>query len=129
MVRQIEAGEENGPEPRLILEKALQPMLERNNDTVVLGCTHYPFVIPLIQEIAGPQVRVIDPAPAVARQAQHLLERDGLLNPGSRPGAVQIYTTGDAQKLAGQLPFLLPGAAGDEVTVGQAVWSESGLAP
>ncbi len=49
------------------LEEALRPMLAENIDTVVLGCTHYPFVIPLIQQIVGPEVRVIDPAPAVAR--------------------------------------------------------------
>ena len=43
-------------------------MLEHDIDQLVLGCTHYPFVIPLIQQIAGPGVRVIDPAPAVARR-------------------------------------------------------------
>lgn len=127
LVQQIEAGELSSPETRAILEKALQPMLDRNIDTIVLGCTHYPFVIPLIQEIAGPQVRVIDPAPAVARQAQHLLERDGLLSTRDGRGAVCIYTTGDPEKLAGQLPYLLPGTAGDEVTVRQAVWREVGL--
>ncbi len=49
-------------------------MLAQGIDTVVLGCTHYPFVIPLIEEISGPGVRVIDPAPAVARQVERLLK-------------------------------------------------------
>jgi glutamate racemase len=53
-------------------------MVEQGVDTVVMGCTHYPFVIPLIQEIVGPSVQVIDPAPAVARQTGRLLEEHGL---------------------------------------------------
>ena len=73
LVKQIEAGQLYSPSTRAILERALLPMLAENIDTIVLGCTHYPFVIPLIQEIAGPGVRVIDPAPAVARQANRLI--------------------------------------------------------
>ena len=53
-------------------------MLEQGIDTVVLGCTHYPFVIPLIQQIVGAEVRVIDPAPAVAQQVGRLLDAHGL---------------------------------------------------
>jgi glutamate racemase len=77
LVGQIEAGEVDEIETRAILELALQPMLAAGIDTVVLGCTHYPFVIPLIEQIAGPGVRVIDPAPAVARQARRLIETGG----------------------------------------------------
>src|SRR5512146_1221758 len=80
LVRQIEAGDLDGPETRAILESALRPMLARNIDTVVLGCTHYPFVIDLIQEIVGDGVRVIDAAPAVARQAKRLLEKRGIVH-------------------------------------------------
>jgi hypothetical protein len=69
-----------------ILENALQPMLAAGIDTVVMGCTHYPFVIPLVQQIAGPGVRVIDPAPAVARQVGRLLRERGLANPAATPG-------------------------------------------
>src|SRR5919109_1470931 len=67
LVQQIEQGNWDGKETRQILEDALLPMLEKNIDTIVLGCTHYPFVIPLIQQIVGERVRVIDPAPAVAK--------------------------------------------------------------
>ncbi len=77
LVQEIERGNLKGEATRKILKDALQPMLEENIDTVVLGCTHYPFVIPLIQEIVGEFVRVIDPAPAVARQARRLLEAQG----------------------------------------------------
>ena len=79
LVDRIEAGDLDGPRTREILTRALEPMLARGMDTVVMGCTHYPFVIPLIQEIAGPGVRVIDPAPAVARQTERVLTERGLL--------------------------------------------------
>jgi len=79
LVAQIEAGNLEGRETREILEKALQPMLAQGIDTVVMGCTHYPFVIPLIQQIAGANVRVIDPAPAVCPADQ--------THPGSSPSA------------------------------------------
>ena len=106
LVSQIEAGRLEAPETRAILERALQPMLRQGIDTVVLGCTHYPFVIPLIQQIAGPGVRVIDPAPAVARQARRLLEAQAVLNPGPQPGQARFVTTGDAARLKALLPRL-----------------------
>ncbi len=107
LVGQIEKGELDAPETRHILEKTLHPMLERGIDTVVLGCTHYPFVIPLIQSIVGPDVRVIDPAPAVARQAARLLEANGPNIPGPGRGGLNFYTTGDVDKFTDLLPVLL----------------------
>ncbi len=79
LVPEIETGELGSAEIRRILQEALKPMLDQGIDTVVLGCTHYPFVIPIIQEIVGPDVRVIDPAPAVARQVQRLLVASDLM--------------------------------------------------
>jgi glutamate racemase len=106
LVQQIEKGDLDGAETRRILEDALLPMLEKNIDTVVLGCTHYPFVIPLIQRICGESVRVIDPAPAVARQAQRLLEAEGKENDGGE-GRVRFYTSGEEAKVESLLPMLL----------------------
>ncbi len=107
LVMQIEAGNLRGPETRAILEKALRPMLAAGIDTVVLGCTHYPFVAPLIQEIAGPGVRVIDPAPAVARQAQRLLESRALNYDGpARSPSITFLTTGDGDTLRRTLQIL-----------------------
>src|SRR5215207_1332579 len=82
LVQQIEQGNLNSEEARRILEDALLPMLAKNIDTVVLGCTHYPFVIPLIQQIVGDakRVRVIDPAPSVAKQVRRVLEMSGMKN-------------------------------------------------
>jgi glutamate racemase len=116
LVAQIEAGALDSSETRRILEEALQPMLAQGIDTVVLGCTHYPFVIPLIQEITGPAVRVIDPAPAVARQVQRLLVANSLLDLGAdrqeilsgKPRSLlRFITTADPARLEAMLPSLL----------------------
>lgn len=107
LVMAIEAGQLDGPEVRRILEKALLPMLSQGIDTVVLGCTHFPFVIPLIEEIVGPQVRVIDPAPAVARQLGRLLDLHGLRTTSTGPGQARFYTTGDAEQMQALLPKLI----------------------
>jgi glutamate racemase len=108
LVGQIEAGELDSPVTRSILEEALGPMMVEGIDTVVLGCTHYPFVIPLIEEIAGPQVRVIDPAPAVARQVARLLDEHGLRAPeGSEPGVMRFATTRDVQGMEAALMRLI----------------------
>ncbi len=107
LVTQIENGDLDTAETRDILERALHPMLTRGIDRVVMGCTHYPFVIPLIEAITGPNVEVIDPAPAVARQVGRVLKARGLNSPASALGAVQYLTTGDPAKLSRLLPRLL----------------------
>jgi glutamate racemase len=140
LVAQIEAGQLDTPQTRLILEDALMPMLAQGIDTVVLGCTHYPFVIPLIQEITGPGVRVIDPAPAVARQAGRVLEANVKLGVLGNVGAgerkhhafepvpaqntpVEFLTTGEA----GGLRSLLPRLLGEEGEVYQLHWEDTAI--
>lgn len=106
LVQQIEQGNLDGADTCRILQDALLPMLEKKIDTVVLGCTHYPFVIPLIQEIVGEHVRVIDPAPAVAKQTERLLEARGMRSkPGSK-GNVRFYTSGEPATFRSLLPLL-----------------------
>ncbi|MFN8405685.1 MAG: glutamate racemase [Anaerolineales bacterium] len=107
LVQQVEQGNLGGSETRRILNDALTPMLEQNIDTVVLGCTHYPFVIPLIQEIVGEKVRVIDPAPAVARQVERLLEAGWKKSQMSARGKIQLITSGNPAALQSLLPKLL----------------------
>jgi len=107
LVQEIEQGNLDGEAPRRILEEALLPMLEKDIDTVVLGCTHYPFVIPLIQRIVGDGVRVIDPAPAVARQTTRLLEATGMRNGSGEQGAIRLFTSGEPARLRFLLPTLL----------------------
>lgn len=98
LVAQIESGDLAGPKTRRILENALLPMLAKGVDTIVLGCTHYPFVIPLIQQIAGASVRVIDPAPAVARQTGRMLAEIGLLSASESSGRSVYFTSGDPER-------------------------------
>ena len=109
LVQQIEQGNLDGEETRRILEEALLPMLEKNIDTVVLGCTHYPFVIPLIQRIVGDakRVRVIDPAPAVAKQVRRVLEATGSRSEYGSQADLKLYTSGDPDRLKSMLPVLL----------------------
>lgn len=107
LVSQIEAGQLQSPETRAILERALVPMMEQNVDTVVMGCTHYPFVIPLIREIVGPGVDVIDPAPAIARQVGKVLEARGVRVLCGSPASAVFFTTGDPYHLRKMLPTLL----------------------
>jgi glutamate racemase len=120
LVQQIEQGNLEGDEPRRILEDALAPMLEKNIDTVVLGCTHYPFVIPLIQHIVGDKVRVIDPAPSVAKQVRRVLEAKGLKSASTPRGEVEFYTSGNSEEFKSLLPLLL----GDSGAVKKVSWSD-----
>ena len=82
-------------------------MLSEGVDTIVLGCTHYPFVIPLIKEIAGPGVIVIDPSPAIARQTQRILEEKQLLNPLQKQGVTTLFSSAYPNKLQSMLPHLI----------------------
>jgi len=94
LVEEIESGNLVGKKTRRILEEALIPMLSKGIDTVVLGCTHYPFLIPLIEELVGPDVRVIDPAPAIARQVGRLLDKLDMFNHQKDEGESLFLTTG-----------------------------------
>lgn len=123
LVAQIEQGDLTGPRTRVVLEDALLPMLGRGIDTVVLGCTHYPFVIPLIQEIAGENVRVIDPAPAVARQAKRRLEALGLKHPAGDLASIRLFTSGNTEALQ----TLLPSFVGETAAVQAVAWAGGNL--
>ncbi|NQU29458.1 MAG: glutamate racemase [Anaerolineae bacterium] len=107
LVEEIERGALEADSTRKILVAALRPMLDKGLDTVVLGCTHYPFVIPLIEEIVGENVRVIDPAPAVARQVERRLEALNLGQSEDIQGEVQIFTSGGKTALESILPKLI----------------------
>lgn len=75
LVELIEAGKTEAPETEAFLRAILQPMLRQGADTFVLGCTHYPLVRPLIENIVGPKACIIDPAPAVARRLAFVLQQ------------------------------------------------------
>ncbi len=97
LVEQIEAGHLNTRETLEMLDRFLQPIRAANADTIVLGCTHYPFVIEAIRQLA-PGVNVIDPAPAVARQVERVLRDRDWLCAEERAGTHHFITSGDLDR-------------------------------
>ncbi|PKP44684.1 MAG: glutamate racemase [Bacteroidetes bacterium HGW-Bacteroidetes-13] len=80
LVELIEAGETNSEKTFALLKKYINPMIEKNIDCLVLGCTHYPYLIPQLKKILPASVKIIDSGEAVARQTKHILEKSSLLN-------------------------------------------------
>lgn len=103
LVEQVEQGDLDGPATHELLYRYLHDLPAQGVDELVLGCTHYPFLRPAIEAAVGPGVQVIDPAPAVARQARRLWERlETKPLPSSTP-LRRFYTTGPAERLHRQL--------------------------
>lgn len=97
-VQLVESLQLDGPEAERVVRASLQPLLDAGADTIVLGCTHYPFLLPVIRRVAGPGVQVIDPAPAVARQLMHILLERGIAGADPAPG-VELLSSGDPASL------------------------------
>jgi glutamate racemase len=91
---QVEKGELASDETRALVTRYVRPIVDKGGDIIVLGCTHYPFLRPLIQEVAGEAVDVIDPATAVARELRRRLETAALLSDDTQPGTEGFWTTG-----------------------------------
>ncbi len=92
LVELIEAGKTDTPEMTALLHTYIDPMIAAGADHIVLGCTHYPFLIPAIRKITGDKVTLLDPAPAVAQRVKSLLEQQGLLNNSEAPGQHEFYS-------------------------------------
>jgi len=120
LVEEIEAGRANGEEAKRILATAMEPMLAQGLDTVVLGCTHYPFAFESIREIVGPEVRLIDPAPAIAHRVESLLTELSALNLNAAGGPSRYLTTGNPTKMRARIKELL----NDGVTVDGLNWDK-----
>ena len=75
LVELVEAGDTQSPEAEALVRKYINPMIEAGADCVVLGCTHYPFLEPLIRKVSSDKLIVINPAPAVAKRARQLLDK------------------------------------------------------
>jgi glutamate racemase len=94
LVELVEHGLTAGDEVRRVLDPLTRPLRDAGVDTVVLGCTHYPFLRDAIGEMLGPEVKLIDSGEAVARQTRRVLEAEGTLREGGE-GGIRIFTTGD----------------------------------
>lgn len=99
LVEQVEAGDLSGDKTRKLLEQYLGSLLQRGADTIVLGCTHYPFLTALIQEIAGPGVAVIDSSTAIARELRRRLNDSALLLDVTGAGSEQFWTSHEPDKV------------------------------
>lgn len=95
LVELVEKGMNESPEAEQVLRQYIEPMIDNHVDHIVLGCTHYPFLEKLIHKIAGSNVTVLDPAPAVALQTRRKLEEFSLLADPAHSAAYSFYTTGD----------------------------------
>lgn len=107
LVPLVEAGELDSAQTRQAVTTYLTPLLAAGIDQLVLGCTHYPFLRPVIEETIGAAVTVIDPAPAVARQTGRVLTQHGWLTDSPNPAAHQFFTTGDTDRFQDALRNLL----------------------
>ena len=93
LVERVEAGDLKGPIVTQLLEQHLQPLLERNVDTLVLGCTHYPFLIDTITQITGLGVSIIHPGEAVAKQVERRLESESQLCSEKKETPIQFFSS------------------------------------
>ncbi len=99
LVELVENQETESQKSYQLLQKYLQPMLAKNIDQLVLGCTHYPFLIPQIKKIVGNQVQIIEPSQAIARQTQRILQEFDLKKKELTQGTHTFYANKDVRAL------------------------------
>ena len=103
IVEYIESGQLYSDDMKSLLRGYLKPMMDANIDYLVLGCTHYPYVIPLLTDLLPNQVKIIDSGEAVARQTKVVLERNNLLNTDSIKPETEFYTNGKLEVMTSLL--------------------------
>lgn len=119
----VEAGRSDSPEAHEAALTYLEPLLHAGVDTVILGCTHYPFLLPTLRRIAPAHVQFVDPAEETALTLKRVLQKTGRVRSGhadTRPGHHQLLTTGDPSIFTKQLAALTPSIQGE---VAQLPWS------
>lgn len=99
LVSLIENGEINSAEMNSLLHQYLKPMVEANIDYLVLGCSHYPYLIPQIKKILPKRIKIIDSGEAVARQTKKVLEENNTLNLSNKKGETIFYTNNNSKVL------------------------------
>lgn len=107
LVELIESGQLNSAKTTALLELYMKPMMAFKTDFIVLGCTHYPYLIPQIKKIVGDKVTIIDSGQAVAKQTKAILLKNNLLNLSNHKSSHQFYTNTQTEVLKnilGKLP-------------------------
>jgi len=112
LVPLIEAGNLEGPEMISLLKKHTKPMIDANVDYVVLGCSHYPYLIPQLKKILPKNVKIIDSGEAVARQTKTVLQSLNLLREENTKPTLQFFTNAETDTLK----FLLKAYA-EKITI------------
>ena len=101
-VELVESGELTGPHAEAVVRSGLQPLLDEGADRIVLGCTHYPFLLETLRKVAAqlghPDVQFIDPAPAVARRLAEVLAERGIAPEDENPGT-ELLSSGPRENL------------------------------
>ncbi|KGO79576.1 glutamate racemase [Flavobacterium beibuense] len=100
LVKLIEEGSLESAEMKKLLQDYLTPMIKANIDYLVLGCSHYPYLIPQIKEILPETVKIIDSGLAVARQTKNVLVTQDILNNSSQKGNTLFYTNSNPKVLS-----------------------------
>ncbi|WP_111685055.1 glutamate racemase [Winogradskyella tangerina] len=95
----IESGKLNSDEMKNLLNSYLEPMIQENIDYLVLGCTHYPYLIPMLKTMLPKEVTIIDSGLAVAKQTKAILEKHHILNQANSTSAIKLYTNGNLEVL------------------------------
>ena len=94
----IEAGDVTSQEVADAVRGFTEPLKAQRPDVVIMGCTHYPLIAPMLQRFLGRDVRLINPAAEIAREVEAMLLRQGLERPGDAMGSYRFYTTGDVER-------------------------------
>lgn len=104
LVSLIESGQINSIETKKLLEEYLNPMVQKNIDQLVLGCTHYPYLIPIIKQIIPNSINILDSGEAVAKQTKKILASLNLLNLNNKKITNEFYINTDSRVLKTFLP-------------------------
>jgi glutamate racemase len=108
----VERGNLSGAETRKLIERYTAPLLAAGADTLILGCTHYPFLTSLIAEVVGCDIALIETGAAVARQLQRRLLEELPLRMPAVQSSVQLWTSGDVEQAKAVIPALWDGDVG-----------------
>jgi glutamate racemase len=107
LVDRVEEGDLESAATRALVARYVKPLVEEGADTLVLGCTHYPFLRDVIVQAAGPEVTILESAAPVAKQLRRRLEAVGVTELSGAEGKVEFWTTGDRGRVGGVMSRLL----------------------
>ena len=96
LVEQIEQGDLLSLKTHNLIASYVEPLLSKGVDVIALGCTHYPFIMPVIENIVGHKIKIIETGTAVAKQVVRRMQEENCLAPDNQIGQERFYTTGDA---------------------------------